>query len=74
MKIKDKKPSHVFRIIDRRTGEAQGVYSRACSNEYDFESASQARNANCHGLYEDKESFKVAKYKVTYELIEDDVE
>lgn len=72
MKPKEKKPETVFRIIDRNSGEAVGSYSRAYCDEYNFSSVSEARNANCHGMFEDKEKYKIAKYKVTYTLIEDD--
>ena len=71
-KPKEKKPEIVFRIIDKQTGEAVGSYSRAYCDEYDFNSASQARNTNCHGIFKDKEKYKIAKYKVTYTLIDDD--
>lgn len=74
MKPKEKKPETVFRIIDRNSGEAVGSYSRAYCDEYDFSSVNEARNANCHGMFEDKEKYKIAKYKVTYTLIEDDCE
>lgn len=73
MKPKEKKPEIVFRIIDKATGEAQGSYSRAYCDEFDFESPSEAREANCHGRFEDEKRYKIAKYKVTYELIDDDV-
>lgn len=73
MKPKEKKPEIVFRIINRETGEAQGSYSRAYCDEFDFESVSKARQANVHGVFENNEKYKIAKYKVTYELIEDDV-
>lgn len=72
MKPKEKKPQTVYRIINRESGDPQGSYSRACCDEYDFESAAQARSANCHGMFENKKKYKIAKYKVTYELIEDD--
>lgn len=72
MKPREKKPSTVYRIINRDSGEAVGSYSRAYCNEYDFSSVSEARTANCHGMFESKREFKIAKYKVTYELIEDD--
>lgn len=74
MKPREKKPETVFRIIDRDTGEAQGSYSRAYCDEYDFRSKESARTANCHGIFEDKIKFAIAKYKVTYELISDDVD
>jgi len=74
MKPKEKKPEVVFRIIDKKTGEAVGSYSRAYCDEFDFNSPSEARNANCHGVFEDREKYKIAKYKVTYTLIEDDVQ
>lgn len=73
MKPKEDKPEIVYRIINRQTGIAQGSYSRAYCDEYDFNSISAARNANCHGLFLD-DKYKIAKYRVTYELIEDDVE
>lgn len=72
MKLREKKPETVFRIIDQATGEAVGSYSRGYSDEYDFPSASAARNANCHGIFNDRVKYKIAKYHVTYELIEDD--
>jgi len=72
MKPREKKPETVFRIINKQTGEAEGSYSRACCDEFDFDSVSQARNANCHGMFKDQNKYKIAKYKVTYELIEDD--
>ena len=65
-------PKTVFRIIDRKTEEHQGVYSRAYHDEYDFNSAEEARNSNCHGIYQDKGKYKISKYRVVYELIEDD--
>ena len=69
MKPNDK---DVFVIHNRETGEAQGVYSRACHDEYEFSSAERARSSNCHGIYKDKTEYRIAKYRVTYELIDDD--
>lgn len=72
MKPKEKKPETVFRIIDKNSGEPVGSYSRAYCDEYDFSSVSEARNANCHGMFQNKEKYKIAKYLVTYTLIEDE--
>ena len=72
MKPKEKKPEIVYRIVDKSSGEAVGSYSRAYCDEFDFNSVSEARNANCHGIFKDEKKYKIAKYKVTYELIEDD--
>lgn len=72
MKPKEKKPEIIFRIIDRETGKAQGSYSRACCDEFDFNSAYEARLTNCHGMFTDEKKYKIAKYKITYKLIEDD--
>lgn len=71
----DWKPkSHiVYRIIDRSTDEAVGSYSRACRDKYDFKSPMEARTANCHGMFADDSKYKIAAYKVTYELIADEV-
>ena len=74
MKPREKKPETVYRIIDRDSGCVQGSYSRAYCNEYDFSSSEEARNANCHDVFKDYKKYKIAKYKVTYELIEDDVD
>jgi hypothetical protein len=72
MKPKEIKPDTVCRIIDRGTGEFIGSYSRAYCDEYDFKSAYEARLSNCHGEFTDEKKYKIARYKVTYELIEDD--
>ena len=74
MKPKEKKPKTVFRIIDNETGEAEGSYSRSYCDEFDFSSLEGARDANCHGVYKDKVRYGIAKYRVTYELIEEDVD
>jgi hypothetical protein len=74
MKPNEEKPEIVYRIIDRKTGTAQGSYSRAYCDEYDFLSVKEARRANCHGIFEDKVKYRIAKYKVTYELLEEDCE
>lgn len=73
MKPKEKKPETVFRIIDRGTGQPVGSYSRGYCDEFDFGSAEQARNANCHGMFQDQRKYAIAKYRVTYELIDEDV-
>lgn len=62
----------VFRIFNRETGSLEGAYSRACHTEYDFGSVSEARNSNVHGIYKDRTKYKVAKYRVIYELIQDE--
>jgi len=71
MKPREKKPETVFRIINNETGEAVGSYSRAYCDEFDFRSEDEARNANCHGIFQDEKKYSIAKYRVTYELIED---
>jgi hypothetical protein len=73
MKPHEKKPEEVYRIIDRLTGEAVGSYSRACCDEYDFHSADDARRANCFDMFEDRDRYAIARYRVTYDLIDADV-
>jgi len=63
----------VYRIVDNKTGEITGNYSKAYHNEYDFKSASDARNANCHGMFKNRERYRIVKYKVIETLINDDV-
>jgi len=70
LKPKEQKPQTVYRIIDNKTGEVCGSYSRAYCDEYDFTSVHEARTANCHGVFEDKEKYSIAKYEVAYKLID----
>ena len=72
MKPKEKKPTTIYRIIDKQTGQAKGSYSRAYCDEFDFSSVDDARHANVHGIFKDKDKYKISRYKVTYELIEED--
>ena len=74
MKPNEKKPEKVFRIINRITGAPVGSYSRAYCDEYDFNSPEEARSANCHGMFQDKEEYAIAEYCVTYKLINPDVD
>ena len=78
MKPREKKPEIVYRIIQRgdegwgKAGEAIGSYSRAYCDEYAFRSVEEARRANFHGEFEDTDKYAIAKYRVTYELLESD--
>jgi mRNA-degrading endonuclease RelE of RelBE toxin-antitoxin system len=67
------KPKEVYRISERDTGNPVGSYSRAYHDEYEFDSAEKARTANCHGMFEDTQKYRIDKYRVTYELIEENV-
>jgi len=72
MKPREKKPEIVFRIIERDTGLAIGSYSRAYCDEFDFYTVEEARNANVHDAFQDREKYAIAKYRVTYELLDPD--
>jgi hypothetical protein len=63
---------YVYRIVERKSGAVCGVYSRACHDEFDFATPESARWANCHGIHQDKERFRIAKIRVTEELVDDD--
>ena len=67
-----RKHKTVFRIFDRATGHPVGSYSRAYHDKFEFVSEEDARAANCHGMFNDKEKYKVAKYRVVYHLISED--
>lgn len=60
----------IYRIIDLKTGEAVGSYSRAYHDEFDFNTAEEARTANVHGMFEDPLKYRIAKVRVTYEEVE----
>lgn len=64
----------VYNIIDRETGEQEGSYERGNYTKYDFSSVDSARGSNCHGIYKNRVKYRIAKYKVTIELIDEDVD
>lgn len=72
MKPGEMKPQTVYRIVDNTTKEFVGSYDRSYSYEYDFSSVSGARNANVHDMFKDTVKYGINKYRVTYELIEED--
>ena len=72
--MKDMTPKEVYRIINRNKDESVGSYSRAYHDEYDFRSCSSARAANCHGIFKDKEKYKINKYILSYVLVEEGVD
>ena len=72
MKPREQKPETVFRIIDAESGRACGSYSRAYCEEFDFGSVAESRSANCHGMFQDRGKYKIAKYRVTYEMVDPD--
>jgi len=72
MSPKENKPAIVYRIIERSTGQVCGSYSRDYHEEFDFASVQEARTANVHGIFEDKQKYSIAKYRVTYELLTED--
>ncbi len=65
----DKCSKIIYKIHNKEDGNYEGVYSRACHDEFEFDSEESARSSNCHDIYEDKELYDIHKYKVTYEKI-----
>ncbi len=72
--MKSKGNRTIFRIIDRKTQKAVPSYSRAYHDEYDFGSVSNAREANCHGMFKDKKKYAIAEYAVTETLVNPDAD
>jgi len=64
----------IFRIIDNETGKPEGVYQRGNYDQYDFSSIESARSSNCHDTYKDRVKYNISKYRVTIELIDDDID
>ena len=73
MKIEMKKVI-IYKIIDRNTGGVQSSYQRSYWEQSEFSSIYEARHTNCHDVFLDKEKYKINKYKITCELIEEDVD
>ena len=67
-------PAVVYRIVNRETGDHVGSYTRGNYDKYDFGSINEARHDNCHGIFENRDKYAIAAYRVTYELIEAEVE
>ena len=61
----------VYKLWDKKEEVFASSYSRVYHDEIEWSSESNARNANCHGMFEDKTRYAVKKYRVTYEEIED---
>jgi len=62
----------IYKIANRKTGAIESVYSRANHNETEFGSIDYALSAHFSGMHKNKAKYKIQKYKVTYELIDDD--
>lgn len=62
----------VFKIVDLESGEFKGAYSRSYGDKMEFDSISDARTSNVHGMFEDKSKYKIQRWRVTYTLVEDD--
>ena len=73
MKIKKVKSKIVYRVIHKATGIAQYKegYSGFTDDTYDFDSVYKARDADFYREFKDKKKYNIAKYKVIYELIDD---
>lgn len=69
---KENKPQVIYRVIHRTTNNMAGAYSRATCTEYDFNSPDEARSSLLAGTYQDKDTYRVDKYRVHYELVAGD--
>jgi hypothetical protein len=61
----------VYRIINNSNGEIVGSYSRSYNDEYDFKSVCEARTANVHGMFKNKEKYSINKYLIIEKLIKE---
>lgn len=72
MKPKKIKPKIVYRIIHKATGTAGYKEGHQFSDDtYDFDSIFKARDADFYREFKDKDKYNIAKYRVIYELIDD---
>lgn len=70
--VEDAGHKFIYRIIDKETGKFAGSYSRAYHDEYDFKSAESAINANCHGMFKDREKYRIVKVEVLERVVFED--
>ena len=64
----------IYRILNNETDKYEGAYSRAAHTEYEFSSVRDARSSNVNNIFKNKRQYRIQKWKVTYELIKDDVD
>ena len=64
----------IYRLFDRSNNEPCGSYERGYHTKYDFSSPSSAREYNCHGIFKNRAKYRLARYRVTVELIDEDVD
>jgi hypothetical protein len=68
MKLKQQEGHYIYRIVDNRTNEIVPCYFQFGGDIYDFNSVKEARESNCHGVFKDKDKYRIAKFKVIEEL------
>lgn len=64
--------SVIYKIINNETGELEGAYNRSYYTQYEFSSPGEARSSNVHNIFRNKREYRIQKWKVTYELVDDD--
>lgn len=64
--------SFIYKIINNETGELEGAYNRSYYTQYEFSSPGEARSSNVHDIFKNKREYRIQKWKVTYELVDDD--
>lgn len=60
--------TRAFMIFDR-AGRPVGSYCRGCHEDFIFPSTEEAENANCHGLFKDKEQYEIREVEVSVEKV-----
>jgi hypothetical protein len=68
MNIKTKSEHYVYCIVDNETNKIVPCYFQFSGDKYNFNSIEEARESNCHGIFKDKDRYRIAKFKVTEEL------
>jgi len=64
--------SFIYKIINNKTGENEGAYNRSYYTQYEFSSPGNARVSNVNEVFQNKLEYRIQKWKVTYELVDDD--
>ena len=59
----------VYKIFDKEKKGYTGSYSRACHDQYEFNSESEALNANCHGMYNDTDKYEIHEVEVVETVV-----
>lgn len=65
------KKKFIYRIVEIATGKVVPCYFQFRGDIYDFDSVNEARDSNCHGVFQDKTKYRIIQVEITETIIQD---